>query len=446
MSWLALPSRVRDGLHPSRVVTPRAKNVIYLHMSGSPPQQDLFDYKPELVKHDRKPCPSHLIENERFAFIRGHPKLLASPFAWRQHGETGTWVSELLPDLSRIIDKLAIVKSMHTDQFNHGPAQLRLFTGSSRNGLPAMGSWINYGLGSDNPDLPGFVVLVTVKVPSAGKSVWGSGFLPTQFAGVRLRSTGDPVLFLSNPPGIDRAVRRASLDVITELNDQWQHESGHPEIASRSAQYELAYRMQRAVPEIADIKKEPEYIHQLYGTSPGAATFANNCLLARRLVEHGVRFVQLYDWGWDTHGTSKSDDLLHQLPRKCRWIDRPITALLLDLEQRGLLDETLVVWSGEFGRTPMNEERNGSKFLGRDHHPHCFTAWLAGGGVKPGARIGETDDLGYHVAADPVHVLDLQATILYLLGIDHKRLTWRHLGRDYRLTDVGGRVVRGLLA
>ena len=431
----------------ARPYQPRARRVIYIHLAGSPPQHDLFDFKPTLERFDRKPCPAHLLEGERFAFIKGHPKILASPYSFRQHGESGAWVSELLPNLAGIADKLCFVKSMHTDQFNHAPAQLMLQTGSPRIGRPAIGAWLSWGLGSENKDLPAFVVLNSGgKVPSAGKSVWGSGFLPSVHQGVQFRSHGDPVLYLRNPDGMDRAMRRRELDLLADLNRMAHERDRDPETLTRIEQFELSYRMQTSVPELCDLAREDPATLALYGAQPGKGSFANNCLLARRLVEAGVRFVQLYDWGWDNHGTSKSDDLMHQLPKKCRETDRPLAALVVDLERRGLLEDTLVVWGGEFGRTPLNEERNGSKFLGRDHHPHCFTMWLAGGGVKAGLSYGTTDDLGYHVADKSVHVHDLQATIFALLGIDHERLTYRFMGRDFRLTDIAGRVVHDLIA
>jgi hypothetical protein len=309
-----------------------------------------------------------------------------------------------------------------------------------------MGSWMTYGLGSENSDLPGFVVLVSVKQPDGGKACWGSGFLPTIYQGVEFRSQGDPVLFVSDPQGVSTETRRRSIDAINDLNHAFHEKSGDPEILTRIAQYEMAYRMQSSVPELMDITQEPPEIHEMYGTEPGKSSFANNCLLARRLVERGVRFVQLHHWGWDSHGTGTGDDLMHSLPERCRQTDQASAALIRDLKQRGLLDETLVVWGGEFGRTPMNEGRNGSTFLGRDHHPHAFTIWMAGGGVKKGITIGRTDDLGYRVAEDPVHIHDLHATMLHLLGIDHTQLTYRFQGRDFRLTDVAGKVVYKLIA
>ena len=426
---------------------PRAKRVIYLHMAGSPPQQDLFDYKPLLNKLHGQTAPSELYKGERFAFIKGDPTILGSPYRFARYGESGSWVSELLPHFASIVDEVVTIRSMQTDVFNHAPAQLFLYTGSPQLGRPSMGSWITYGLGSEAHNLPGFVVLVSGnKTPSAGKSVWGSGFLPSVYQGVQCRSVGDPVLFVSNPEGMSRQTRRRSLDALRDLNEMQQAESGDPETLSRIEQYELAFRMQMAVPEVMDIAHEPESIRDQYGATPGTASFANNCLLARRLIESGVRFVQLFDWGWDTHGTGKGDDIVHQLPLKCQLTDRPVAALVKDLKRRGLLEDTLVIWSGEFGRTPMNEARNGSKFLGRDHHPGCFTIWMAGGGVKRGLVYGETDELGYTVTRDPVHVHDLQATILHLLGLDHKRLTYPYKGRDFRLTDVHGNVVHDLLA
>ncbi|HEU0010706.1 MAG TPA: DUF1501 domain-containing protein, partial [Verrucomicrobiae bacterium] len=326
-------------------------------------------------------------------------------------------------------------------------AQLFLHTGAPRQGRPGMGAWLTYGLGSESRDLPAFVVLVSGgKTPDGGSSLWGSGFLPTVYQGVQCRSSGDPVLYVSNPPGMDRAGRRRSLDALKDLNELQLRQVGDPETLTRISQYELAYRMQSSVPELMDISGEPQHVRDLYGIEPGKVSFANNALLARRLLERGTRFVQLYHWGWDSHGTAPSDDLMTSLPLRCKETDRASAALVTDLKQRGMLDDTLIVWGGEFGRTPMNEERNGSKLLGRDHHPHCFSLWLAGGGVKSGTTYGETDELGYHVAKDKVHVHDLQATILHCFGLEHTKLTYRFQGRDYRLTDVHGEVVRGILA
>ncbi|MAG30848.1 MAG: sulfatase [Deltaproteobacteria bacterium] len=423
----------------------RAKNVIYLHMAGSPTQLDLFDDKPKLRQLSGQRCPDSLLEGKKFAFIRGVPKMLGSPYGFRRHGESGQVISELLPNLASVSDDIAVIRSMHTDQFNHAPAQMLLFTGSPRFGRPSMGSWVTYGLGTENQDLPGFVVLVSSdKAPSSGKSVWGSGFLPSVYQGVQCRSQGDPVLYLSDPSGMDRKVRRRSLDALRDLNSM-QLPLGDPETETRIAQYELAFRMQMSVPEAMDISRESPAMHELYGSDPGKSSFANNCLLARRLVERGVRFVQLFDWGWDHHGSSKNEDINHPLPAKCRQVDRPMAALVKDLKARGLLDETLIVWGGEFGRTPMQENRNKAGFVGRDHHPYCFTMWMAGGGVRSGYSHGKTDDIGYYVAEDPVPVHDLQATILHLLGFDHERLTYRFQGREFRLTDVFGSVVPGLI-
>jgi hypothetical protein len=415
-------------------------------MAGAPSQLDLFDRKPKLTEFDRQPIPDSFTKGERFAFIKGTPKILGSPYKFARHGKSGTELSELLPRLATVVDDIAVVRSLHTDHFNHAPAQLFVHTGSQIQGRPSMGSWVTYGLGTENTDLPGFVVLVSgPSNPDGGTALWSSGFLPSVYQGTQFRSQGDPVLFVSNPNGVSPKVRRDSLDAIRDLNAAHLSATGDPEIATRIEQYELAYRMQTTVPEMSDISAEPAAIHEMYGTQPGKVSFANNCLLARRLVERGVRFVQLYDWGWDHHGSGMSDDLVHALPRKCREMDQSATALLTDLKQRGLLDETLVIWGGEFGRTPMNEARNGSTFLGRDHHPHAFTIWMAGGGIRPGITYGATDELGYQAVENPVHVHDLQATILAAMGLEHTKLTYHFQGRDYRLTDVYGNVVNGLL-
>ncbi len=439
--------------HPLAVRQPhfkaKAKNVIYLHMSGAPPQQELFEHKPKLVEHHLQACPEEWLKNQRFPFIKGHPKLLGSPYKFAQHGQSGAWVSELLPNIATMVDDVAFIKSMHTDQFNHAPAELFLYTGSPQFGQAAMGSWITYGLGSENQDLPGFVVLISGGTdPTGGKALWSTGYLPSVYQGVQCRTTGDPVLYVSNPKGMDREVRRRSLDALKKLNELELAEFGDPETLTRISQYELAYRMQVSVPDVMDISQEPKHVHEDYGSQPGAASLANNCLLARRLVERGVRYVQLYDWGWDIHGTGAGDDIMTALPKKCKDMDRPVTALLKDLKQRGLLDETLVIWGGEFGRTAMNEERNGSKFLGRDHHPHCYTIWLAGAGIKPGVTLGETDELGYFIARDGVTIHDLQATILHLLGLDPWKLTYPFQGLQQRLIGPEGeaKVRREILA
>jgi hypothetical protein len=430
--------------------TAKAKHVIYLHMSGAPPQLDLFDYKPTLVKHHLKPCPDEFLKNERFAFIKGVPKLLGSPYKFARHGKSGAWFSELLPNLAAHSDELCFVKSMWTDQFNHAPAELFLFTGTPRFDGAAMGSWVTWGLGSENKNLPGYVVLISGGTdPTGGKALWSSGFLPSVFQGVQCRSKGEPILYIDDPPGLTRERRRASLDAIQKLNEIEYRSFADPETKTRIEQYELAFRMQMAAPEAADLRKESKATLEMYGAEPGAGSFANNCLFARRLVERGVRFVQLFDWGWDTHGTGAHDDIVQHLPKKCRETDRPIAALLKDLKQSGLLAETLVVWGGEFGRTPMNEARGGSTFLGRDHHPHCFTLWMAGAGVKPGMAFGETDDLGYRISGAKVGIPDLQATILHLLGIDAWKFGYKYQGLFQRLIgpdDKAAKVQSQLLA
>jgi hypothetical protein len=448
-SLFAAEAAPDDPLAPRKPHFPaKARSVIFLHMAGAPSTLDLFDNKPKLIELNGKPCPDSYIRGQQFAFISGRaPKLLGSPHKFAKHGKSGQEMSAILPHLAKVADDLCIIRSMHTDQFNHAPAQLFVHTGSPRLGRPGMGAWLSYGLGTENRNLPGFVVLVSgTAAPDGGASLWGSGFLPTIHQGVQLRSQGDPVLFLSNPDGMDADRRRKSLDALKALNQLQLEAVGDPEILTRMAQYEMAYRMQTSVPEIMDIAKESQQTHQLYGTKPGQKSFANNCLLARRLVESGVRFVQLYHWGWDSHGESQGNDLRYGLVQRCQETDQPVAALIKDLKQRGLLDSTLVIWGGEFGRTPMNEERNGSKWLGRDHHQHTFCMFLAGGGVKAGHTLGTTDDLGYHVVEDPVHVHDLQATILHLLGLNHEKLTYRFQGRDYRLTDVHGKVVTKVLA
>ena len=425
----------------------KAKSIIYLFMAGAPSQLDMFDYKPMLTKYDGQPVPEDIIKGERFAFIKGVPKLLGSPHSFRQFGQSGAQVSNLLPHLSTMVDEVAFIKSMNTTQFNHAPAQIYLNTGHQIPGRPSIGSWLSYGIGTENKDLPGFVVLLSGEnAPDGGKSCWGSGFLPSTYQGVEFRRAGDPVLFLSNPEGVTRDTRRRSLDLLKDLNNSELNEVGDPEVASRISSYELAYKMQASVPGLADLTQESAQTHELYGTTPGQNSFANNCLLARRMVERGVRMIQLYHRGWDVHGASADGDIVNRLTALCRETDRAAVALIKDLKQRGLLDETLVVWGGEFGRTPMNEARSGSKFLGRDHHAKAFTMWMAGGGVKPGITVGKTDDIGYNITEDPVSVHDLQATMLHLLGVDHTRLTYRFQGRDFRLTDVEGEVVHKLIA
>jgi hypothetical protein len=437
-----------DPLAPRRPHFPaRATNVIFLHMAGAPPHLDMFDYKPELVKQNDKPCPESLLKGKRFAFTSGVPKLLGTPQKFKQYGASGAWVSQVLPNIAGIVDELTIVRSMFTEQFNHAPAELLLYTGSARQGRPSMGSWVTYGLGSASRDLPGFIVLVSGGVlPSGGKSDWGSGFLPSVFQGVQCRTGGDPVLYVSNPEGMDRSMRRLSLDALRDLNEMQERELGSPETVTRIQQYEMAFRMQVAVPDVMDIARETKPTLEAYGAQPGAPSFANNCLLARRLVERGVRFVQLFDWGWDFHGTSAGEDIKVGLPGRCEKMDRPVAALIRDLKARGLLDSTLVIWSGEFGRTPFREGRTAnSQNLGRDHHPDAYTMFMAGGGLKRGITYGASDEFGFYVTEKPVHVHDLQATILYLLGFDHTKLTYKFQGRDYRLTDVHGNLVKDLV-
>jgi hypothetical protein len=407
----------------------------------------LLDYKPKLNQYDGQVCPSDVIKGERFAFHKSDPKLIGSPHRFSRHRGCGAELSNLLPHLSTVVDDIAIVRSMQTTQFNHAPAQLFMSTGRQIAGNPSLGAWLTYGIGSESNDLPGFVVMLSGQnAPDGGRSCWGSGFLPSVYQGVEFRRSGDPVLFLSNPEGVSRQTRRESLDLLRDINTSNEADFGDPEISSRIAAYEMAYRMQSSVPELADISKEPQEVHQLYGTTQGKESFANNCLLARRLVERGVRCVELFHRGWDTHGDTSKADIVNKLTFMCHETDRAVAALIKDLKRRGLLDSTLIVWGGEFGRTPMNEARNGSKFLGRDHHARAFTMWLTGGGIKPGISIGATDEVGFNVVQDPVSVHDLHATMFHLMGLDHRRLTYRFQGRDFRLTDVAGEVVKKLLA
>lgn len=427
---------------------PKAKRVIYLHLTGSPPHLDLYDYKPELVKRTGEDCPDEFTKGKRFAFTSGTPKLLGTPRQYAQHGQGGVWLSDAVPNLHGVADEMCVIKSMFTEQFNHAPAELLLYTGSARSGRPSMGAWTTYGLGSENENLPGFVVLISSGVqPNGGKNSYGSGFLPSVYQGVQCRSVGEPVLYASDPAGMDRSLRRESLDALRDLNEIQARELGHPETLTRIAQYELAFRMQTAVPEVMDITKETQHVLDSYGAQPGVASFANNCLLARRLAEQGVRFVQLFDWGWDFHGTGPGEGLTEGLTKKCATMDKPVAALINDLKQRDMLKDTLIICGGEFGRTPFREGRTaGSAVLGRDHYPDCYSMWLAGGGAKGGFSHGESDELGFSIARDKVHVHDLQATILHLLGFDHTRLTYRFQGRDYRLTDVHGEVVHNVIA
>ncbi len=416
---------------------PKAKRVIFLFMAGAPSHLELFDNKPELTKWNGKPPPAELVKGYRAAFINPSATLLGPKFKFAKHGQSGAELSELLPHLAEVADDIAIVKSMHTDAFNHAPGQIFMNTGSQQFGRPSMGAWVTYGLGSESSDLPAYVVFSSgSKGTSGGASNWGCGFLPSLYQGVLFRSSGDPVLYLSNPKGIDAQMQRDSLDAIKRLNQQHLDLTGDPEIATRINSFEMAYRMQTSAPELMDISKEPKQILDLYGAEPGKSSFANNCLLARRLVERGVRFVQLFHEAWDQHG-----NLVADLKKNCKNTDQACAALIKDLKQRGMLEDTLVVWGGEFGRTPMVQGGDD----GRDHHPNCFTMWLAGGGIKPGITLGESDEFGFNATRDRVHVHDLHATLLHLLGFDHTKLTYRFQGRDFRLTDVSGELVEKLL-
>jgi hypothetical protein len=427
---------------------PKAKRVIYLHMSGAPPHLDLLDYKPELVKHDGENCPDMYLKGKRFAFTSGVPKLLGTKQPFKQRGKSGIWMSDAIPGLHDVADDVTVIRSMKTDEFNHAPAELLLYTGFARQGRPSLGCWVTYGLGSESQNLPGFVVLISNGVqPSGGQGCWGSGFLPSVFQGVQCRSKGEPVLYLSDPAGMDRDMRRTSLDALKDLNELQGKEMGHPETNTRISQYELAFRMQMSATDVMDISKESQKTLDAYGAKPGAGSFNNNCLLARRLVESGVRYVQLFDWGWDFHGTGPGEDIRDGLTKKGTITAQAVGALIKDLKSRDLLKDTLVIWGGEFGRTPFREGRTaGGNVLGRDHYPDVYSLMLAGGGIKAGHTHGESDELGFKVAKDQVHVHDLQATLLHCLGFDHTKLTYRFQGRDYRLTDVHGRVVKDILA
>jgi hypothetical protein len=418
--------------------TPRAKRVIYLFMAGAPSHLELFENKPELAKWDGKLPPAELLKDYRAAFINPNSALLGPKFKFTRYGQCGAEMSELLPHTGKIVDELCFLRAMHTDAFNHAPAQIFMNTGSTMFGRPSIGAWTTYGLGAESRDLPGFVVLSTgTKGTSGGASNWGAGFLPSHYQGVLLRNTGDPVLYLSNPAGIDARTQRDSIDVIRQLNEKRLGLVGDPEIATRINAMEMAYRMQSSAPELADLSKESPQTLESYGATPGKTDYAGACLLARRLVERGVRFVQIFHEAWDQHG-----NLVADLKKNCLDTDRATAALITDLKQRGLLDDTLVIWGGEFGRTPMVQGGND----GRDHHPNCFTTWLAGAGVKRGFSLGASDEFGFNGVKDRVHVHDLNATILHLLGLDHTRLTYRFQGRDFRLTDVHGEIVKDILA
>lgn len=417
----------------------RVKRIIFLHMIGAPSQLELFDYKPALEKLDGEQCPQSLLEGKRFAFIQGTPCMLGHQYPFKQHGESGAWISDRLPNLAKHADDICFIKSMQTDQFNHGPAQLMVHTGQSRIGYPSIGSWVTYGMGTENSDLPGFIVLLSGgRLPRVGKALWSGGFLPSVYQGVQCRSVGDPVLNITNPTGVDRSQRRAMLDALKKLNMKSHEQFQDPETLTRIEQYEMAFRMQTSVPESMDISKETKLTLESYGAEPGKESFANNCLLARQLAEKGVRYIQLFDWGWDSHGADKNEALNGGFKRKCEQIDKPIAALLSDLKQRGLMEDTLVVWSGEFGRTPMRENRGGRemKFIGRDHNPGAFTLWMAGAGVKSGTTYGETDDVGYNAVVNPVQLRDFHATLLHLLGFDHNKFFVPFQGLNQKLTGV----------
>ncbi len=417
----------------------KAENVIFLFMGGAPSHLELFDHKPELARYDGTLPPAELLEGYRAAFIDPNSKLLGPKFKFARHGQSGAEISELLPHIAGIADELTIVRGMVTDAFNHAPAQLLMSTGTQQFGRPSFGAWTLYGLGSQSQELPGFIVFSSgSKGPSAGNANWGSGFLPSHYQGVQFRGSGDPVLYLSRPEGIDAELDRQSLDTIERLNRRQFDLLGDPEIQTRVQAFEMAYRMQSSAPDLMRLEDEPQYILDMYGVQPGQPSFAANCLLARRMIERGVRFVELFHEAWDQHG-----NLVGDLKKNCLATDQACAALVRDLKARGLLDKTLVVWGGEFGRTPMVQ---GGGNDGRDHHPNAFTMWLAGGGTRPGVTVGESDALGFNVVQDPVHIHDLHATLLHLLGLDHTRLTYRFQGRQFRLTDVHGRVVEQLLA
>jgi hypothetical protein len=441
-SMLGEARAAAPATHPQAPKAPpfpaKAKNVIFLFMGGAPSHLDLFDNKPVLREMDGKNPPAELLKGYQSAFIRPENKLLGSKFPFKHFGQSGMEMAEILPHIGSHADDIALIRSMHTDAFNHAPAQILMSTGSQQFGRPSLGSWVSYGLGSENSNLPGFVVMSSgSKGPSGGNGNWSSGFLPTVHDGVTFNSTGDPVLYLSNPKGITREAQRRTIDAVNFLNHKRYESIGDPEINSRVAAFEMAFRMQDVAPEVTDISLEPESVREMYGAEPGKRSFANNCLLARRLVERGVRFVELFHESWDQHG-----NLVADLKRNCLNVDQACAALIKDLKQRGLLDETLIIWGGEFGRTPMVQGGND----GRDHHPNAFTMWMAGGGVQGGVQLGKTDELGFNAVEDKVHVHDLNATILHLLGFDHTKLVYRAQGRDFRLTDVHGHVVKKVLA
>jgi uncharacterized protein (DUF1501 family) len=421
---------------------PKAKRVIHLFMAGAPSQLDLFDYKPDLVKLEGRPLPPSVYGNQRYAFIRADAAVMGPRFKFAKHGQSGAEISEVLPHLAKVVDDICILRGVRTDQFNHAPAQIFLNTGFSQPGRPSFGSWVTYGLGCETKDLPAFVVMSTGAGISGGMANWSSGFLPTVYSGVRFRNQGDPILNVASPHGVTPDLQRDSLDLVRGLNQQTLAATGDPEIQSRIEAYEMAFRLQTSAPELMNLKSETKETLAMYGADPDKPSFARACLLARRMIERGVRFINIYHEGWDAHS-----DVVGNLKGNCGATDQASAALVMDLKQRGLLDDTLVIWGGEFGRTPMVETNLAlGRSQGRDHHPQAYTMWLAGGGVKRGFSYGRTDDLGFHVVDQPMHIYDLQATLLHLLGLDHERLTYRYAGRDFRLTDVHGKVVRDILA
>jgi len=445
----ALATLLSEGLNAQTAhhvldFAPKAKNVIYLQQCGGPSHVDLFDFKPELEKRDGELTPESLIKGERFAFITGTPKLQKSPFNFKRFGKSGALLCDLMPQLGSVVDEVAFVKSMYTTQFNHGPAQIFQVTGHQIPGRPSFGAWLSYGIGSEGKDLPAYVVLISgFANPDGGPSCWGCGFLPTVHQGVAFQKAGDPVNYVSNPRGVSAQSRRDSLDLIGKMNQEQLALEGDPEIQTRIAAYEMAFKMQSSVPGLMEVAAEPPAIHEMYGTTPGRASYANNALLARRLVERGVRFVQLCHRNWDMHGVNYNEDIINKAPVCCNETDRASAALIKDLKQRGLLDSTLIIWAGEFGRTPMKQP---APFFGRDHHPKGYTIWMAGGGIKGGISYGETDEFGYNAVVDRASPNDINATALRLLGIDHKKLTFPYQGRDFRLTDVEGNVITKLIA
>jgi len=438
------PAARADGLLAPRPphFPAKAKRVIHLFMAGAPSQLDLFDYKPELTKLEGQPLPASVIGGQRYAFIRPDAAVMGPRFKFARHGQSGIELSEMLPHLAKIVDDICLIKSVRTDQFNHAPAQLLFNTGFQQPGRPSIGSWALYGLGAETQELPAFAVMSTGSGLSGGSALWSSGFLPTIYNGVRLRTQGDPILNVSSPAGVDPQLQRATLDLVGKLNQQRLARDGDPEIATRLANYEMAFKLQTSAPELMDLKSESKETLALYGCEPDKPSFARACLLARRMIERGVRFVNIYHEGWDAHS-----DVTGNTRKNCGATDQASAALVTDLKQRGLLDDTLVIWGGEFGRTPMVENNAAlGRSGGRDHHPQAFTMWMAGGGVKAGLTYGATDDLGFHIVENPLHVHDIQATILHLLGFDHEHLTYRSQGRDFRLTDVFGKVTKALLA